>query len=286
MVIVKASVMGFCSGVRSAVHYVEDAIRIGKEKGLPVYTIGALIHNEQFLDHLNRLGVNIIEEPEPHPPGVAVVRAHGIEKSLYQRFVQAGFTIVDGTCPRVIRSQKMVSTYTAKHWCVVLAGDPNHGEVKAVAGSAEDPSQVHVVHTVDDVAQLDCTRPVLVLSQTTFSSSMFEQICRNIESRFSGTGLPVEIAQTICPATRQRQAAVKRICQDVEAMIIVGGKSSSNTKRLVELSLECGIPTWHINATSEIPQQIYDFDKIGLSAGASTPDWLIEDIESHLMSRS
>ncbi|MDA3835717.1 MAG: 4-hydroxy-3-methylbut-2-enyl diphosphate reductase, partial [Spirochaetales bacterium] len=124
MVIVKAAVMGFCAGVRSAVNLVEQAIETGREQGVPVYTIGSLIHNEQYLELLHERGVHVIHRPDEAEPGVAVVRAHGIPRKLYLEFEKAGFLLVDGTCPRVIRSQKTVREYSQKGWHIILAGDP------------------------------------------------------------------------------------------------------------------------------------------------------------------
>jgi 4-hydroxy-3-methylbut-2-enyl diphosphate reductase len=286
MVIIRASVMGFCSGVRSAVQYMQQAIELGRRKNLPVYTIGALIHNEQFLEHLSSLGIRVIESPEDGNPGVAVIRAHGIEQSLQERFFEAGYTIIDGTCPRVIKSQRMVRGYTSKGWHVILAGDPEHGEVKAVAGAAQDAWLVHIVHVPEDVQQVSSGNPVLVLSQTTFSSSVFHNICSIVEQRWAETGTAAEIARTICPATQQRQRAVSDMCKEVEAMIIVGGKNSSNTKRLFDLSRDCGVPSWHISTADEIPPEIYTFERVGLTAGASTPAWTIENIEKKLIDGS
>lgn len=286
MIVIKASVMGFCSGVRSAVQSVQQAIEMGRQKKLPVYTIGALIHNEQFLEYLSTLGVRVIETPEDGEPGVAVIRAHGIEQSLQARFTEAGYTIIDGTCPRVIKSQRMVRRYTAKGWHVILAGDPEHGEVKAVAGAAHDGSFVHIVHAPEDVQSISTGNPVLVLSQTTFSSPVFHDICSKVEQRWSEAGTAAEVARTICPATQQRQRAVSDICKEIEAMIIVGGRNSSNTKRLLEISLDCGVPSWHINTADEIPPEIYAYERVGLTAGASTPDWIIENIEKRLIEGS
>ncbi len=283
MILVRSSVMGFCSGVQSAVNKVQEAVSLGKEMHLPVYTIGPLIHNANYLAYLERQGVRVISVPEEAPPGIAVIRAHGIPKSLRTAFELAGYTLIEGTCPRVLRSQRIVRSYAEKQWQVVLAGDPDHGEVHAVAGEAGDPSLVAIVHTADDVRTILLDRPVVLLSQTTFSAAMFEKIAGVLEARVRQAGGVIEIIKSICPSTSNRQDALKDLGEKVDAIIVIGGKDSSNTKRLHELALSVGKPAWHINDVSEVKPEMCAVPRLGITAGASTPEWLIEQIEDRLL---
>ncbi len=282
MHIVRSRVMGICSGVQSAILKVEEAIRLGKAEGLPVYTIGPLIHNEQYLARLASQGVGIVTNPEDAEPGIAVIRAHGIPGGLRTSFEEAGYRLVDGTCPRVLRSQRIVRERTDAGDVVVLVGDPGHGEVTAVAGAAADPSRVRIIHGLEEVSSLTIDRPVTLLSQTTFSSSRFDGIAAKLQLLSDAAGFPLTVVRSICPSTSNRQQALTELCSRVEAVIVIGGKGSSNTRRLYELAAACTANVWHINSPEEVTADMCVFREIGVTAGASTPDWLIEAVEGQL----
>ncbi len=282
MKIIRSNVMGFCSGVQNAIVRVNEAIDLAESRGLPIYTIGPLIHNDQYLSYLERHGVKIVESPEEAEPGIAVIRAHGIPQKMREEFEKRGYHLLDGTCPRVIRSQRIVSKCSDEGETVVLVGDPGHGEVFAVAGAAGGPGRVIIIHEEKDISRIPLEAHMTILSQTTFSKDRFISIAGKLKQTLEQCGGELEIIQSICPSTKNRQQALQTLCETVDAIIVVGGKNSSNTKRLFELAGSCCRWVWHINSPDEVTQEMCGFDVIGITAGASTPDWLVVSIEEHI----
>ncbi len=286
MKIIRSNVMGFCSGVQNAIVRVNEAIELGKRQDLPIYTIGPLIHNDKYLAYLESLGVKIVESPEDERPGIAVIRAHGIPQKMRALFAEKGYQLLDGTCPRVIRSQRIVSTCSERGETIVLVGDPGHGEVAAVAGAAEGLGKVIIIHDEKDLSVVPYDKHITILSQTTFSKDRFASITDTLQELIDLNGGSLEIIQSICPSTKNRQQALQELCESVDAIIVVGGKNSSNTKRLYELALSCCGNVWHINSPEEVTSQMCHHRMVGITAGASTPDWLIVSIEERLQSLS
>lgn len=272
--VVRSEVMGFCMGVKAAMQKVDDQIALNDSND--IFTYGPLIHNPQVIARLESLGITAIESPSKDSRGTIIIRAHGIQPEKRKNFVDAGFSIVEGTCPRVLRSQKTVSQYSSDGWFIVIVGDKGHGEVKAIVGCADN---YEVILTESEAEKLKLPEKTLVIAQTTLSRGEYDVICGILERRKPD----IKIIKSICPATSQRQKSLKDLMARVDAVIVVGGKNSANTKRLHLSALKFGIPSWHVEDVNDLPNEIYSFETVGITAGASTPDWMIDRIERRLL---
>ena len=281
MEIIRASVLGFCFGVRRAVELAEKAL--SENPGKKVYSLGPLIHNENALSALEEKGLHILEESdiaELEEGSVVIIRAHGVAPSVTDALEKRGCKIIDATCPRVKASQKMVERYSSENDYVVLTGDINHGEVIGIAGYAgENFSQIQDYEEAERLNIKDGdNKNVILLSQTTYSPKEFEKIENLFKSKFHN----LAVMNTICPATNERQQALLELCSQVEGVLVVGGKNSANTKRLYQTAAaNCKIAA-HIQSAADIPQEFFNLKTIGITAGASTPDEIIEDVERKL----
>ncbi len=282
MKIIRASVLGFCFGVRRAVELAEKALAENPDK--TVYSLGPLIHNENALRALEEKGLHILEEADIaglEEGSVVIIRAHGVAPCVTDALEAKNCKIIDATCPRVKASQKMVERYSSENDYVVLTGDRNHGEVIGIAGYAgENFSQLQ------DFAEAEkfeitgaAEKNVILLSQTTYSPKEFEKI----ESLFRSKFRNLAVMNTICPATNERQQALLELCSQVEGVLVIGGKSSANTKRLYQTAAaNCKLAA-HIQSAADIPSAFYNLKTIGITAGASTPDEIIEEVENGLL---
>jgi len=241
-----------------------------------VYTFGPLIHNSQVLDDLAFRGVGQIDDPEEIDEGTVVVRAHGIEKKIYNQLVDRGLNVIDGTCPRVLRSMKTVDKYSRKGWHVILFGDAEHGEIRALAGYAD---KVTIVENPAQAMNLEVPKQSMVIAQTTVSPTAYEEVCRILLAK----NPDLHVIRSICPATQKRQQALRDLSVKVQAIVVIGGRHSSNTKRLFELAQSSGKPSWHIEVADELPEALSRYTRIGITAGASTPDWIIDEVENRIM---
>ena len=281
MEIIRASVLGFCFGVRRAVELAEKAL--SENPGKKVYSLGPLIHNENALSALEEKGLHILEESdiaELEEGSVVIIRAHGVAPSVTDALEKRGCKIIDATCPRVKASQKMVERYSSENDYVVLTGDINHGEVIGIAGYAgENFSQIQDYEEAERLNIKDGdNKNVILLSQTTYSPKEFEKIENLFKSKFHN----LAVMNTICPATNERQEALLELCGLVDGVLVVGGKNSANTKRLYQTAAaNCKLAA-HIQSAADIPQEFFNLKTIGITAGASTPDEIIEDVERKL----
>ena len=281
MEIIRASVLGFCFGVRRAVELAEKAL--SENPGKKVYSLGPLIHNENALSALEEKGLHILEESdiaELEEGSVVIIRAHGVAPCVTDALEKRGCKIIDATCPRVKASQKMVERYSSENDYVVLTGDKNHGEVIGIAGYAgENFSQIQDYEEAERLNIKDGdNKNVILLSQTTYSPKEFEKIENLFKSKFHN----LAVMNTICPATNERQQALLELCSQVEGVLVVGGKNSANTKRLYQTAAaNCKLAA-HIQSAADIPQEFFNLKTIGITAGASTPDEIIEDVERKL----
>jgi len=281
MKIIRASVLGFCFGVRRAVELAEKALAENPEK--TVYSLGPLIHNENVLRALEAKGLHIVQEDEVSKikeGSVVIIRAHGVAPSVTDALEKRGCQIIDATCPRVKASQKMVERYSSENDYVVLTGDRNHGEVIGIAGYAgENFSQLQDYTEAQsfDISDSD-SKNIILLSQTTYSPKEFEKIETLFRSKFRN----IAVMNTICPATNERQQALLELCSQVDGVLVVGGKNSANTKRLYQTAAANCKYAAHIQSAADIPQEFKTLSKIGITAGASTPDSIIEEVENAL----
>lgn len=281
MKIIRASVLGFCFGVRRAVELAEKAL--AENPGKKVYSLGPLIHNENALRALEVKGLHILEEEDIaglEEGSVVIIRAHGVAPSVTDALEKRGCQIIDATCPRVKASQKMVERYSSENDYVVLTGDRNHGEVIGIAGYAgENFSQIQDFEEAKNFEIPDSQeKNVILLSQTTYSPKEFEKI----ESLFRQKFHNLAVMNTICPATNERQQALLELCSQVDGVLVVGGKNSANTKRLYQTAATNCRQAAHIQSAADIPPEFYKLRAIGITAGASTPDEIIEEVENGL----
>jgi len=274
--VIRSSVMGFCMGVKAVMRKVDDQVQLGENTNL--YTYGPLIHNPQVIEKLRIQGVESIESPLEADGGTIIIRAHGIHPEERKSFINKGYEIIEGTCPRVLKSQKTVSEYSKDGWFIVIVGDQGHGEVKAIVGCAE---KYKVILTEIEAEELVIPKKTLVIAQTTLSKAEYDSICEILLRKDSS----IKIIKSICPATSQRQESLTKLTTEVDAIIVVGGKNSANTRRLYLSAVKAGIPSWHVEDVADLPLEIYKFETIGITAGASTPDWMIEKIEAELLKK-
>lgn len=267
--------MGFCLGVRRAVGTLEDAVSYDDSE---VYTLGPIIHNPQVVEDFAARGVKTVESPEDVPQDSRlIIRAHGIPFQLKEELRLRGCRIMDGTCPKVIASQKTVGKYASLGYHTVIVGDADHGEIRGLAGYAEHPI---VISTPEEAETLELSGPVMVISQTTIKQEEYDKVCAVLKKNCD----ELKIVASICSATSKRQDALVDLCGRVDACLIIGGRDSANTQRLYMTACDTGIPCWHIQDASEIPSNVGNYEKIGLSAGASTPDSVILEVERRLQS--
>jgi 4-hydroxy-3-methylbut-2-en-1-yl diphosphate reductase len=271
--IFRAEVLGFCMGVRRAMKKVEEAVE--RNDAGRISTFGPLIHNRQAVEELKEKGVKRIDSPDEFSDGSVVIRAHGVPKNTVEELTRCGAAVIDGTCPRVMRSMKLVQRYAQLGWNIVLVGDPGHGEVKAVAAYAET---TQVVSSPEEAEALSLDGPTMVIAQTTVTADEYRRIVEMIEKK----DIELELIDSICTATKERQQALRELAERVDAIVIIGGFDSSNTKRLHQLALSFGKPSWHIELPQQLPPEVKNYRTIGISAGASTPDRIIDEVEHYL----
>jgi 4-hydroxy-3-methylbut-2-enyl diphosphate reductase len=274
-----AETAGFCMGVRRAVDMVLD---LAQHKGLKtIYTYGPLIHNPQTVELLKSRGIIPVSGLEEIPPGEAgltiIIRAHGISPQERKGIKEKGLQIIDATCPKVGRVQAIIKKHAARDFTILIIGDAQHPEVNGLLGYAYGKGLV--INHPADVRQLPPLDKVCVVAQTTQSVDEYQHIVAEIRQRFPGA----VIFDTICDSTGKRQMEVKSLAEAMDAMIIVGGKNSANTQRLAALSALQGAPTFHVETANElIAENLQPFKNIGVSAGASTPNWIIDDFVQRL----
>jgi len=265
---------GFCMGVRRAVDMVLEAPN--KYPG-PIYTFGPIIHNPQILALLEEKGITVLNEIPAQGSGTVLIRAHGVPPDTKQSLSRAGFHIIDATCPRVAKVQQIIQRHVGEDAAAIILGDPEHPEVVGLRGFAG--SQGYVVSSFPELTQLPCFDNAVVVQQTTQSTSLYQH-CRDwLEDNCPH----YKIYSTLCDSTTLRQTEVKDLAQQVDAMIVVGGHHSGNTQRLAEISRQRGLPTYHVETDHELPGSFPDqTETVAVTAGASTPNWVIKNVQSKL----
>ena len=284
MEIIRAKVYGYCMGVERAIKKTFHELEIHSTK--KIVTLGPLIHNPHTLAKLSEKGAAVIKKPEDilDPENtIVIIRAHGVPPQLEKDISARGAVLIDATCPKVHLSQKKAQAYWNSGYKVIIVGEKEHSEMTGILGYAPEAVIVkdleEAVNEAKHIAE-NCgvmTKTVL-LAQTTYSESRFEMIVSALRDILPS----LEVEYTICKATKERQEALYELCKIVDAVLVIGGKESANTKRLKTLAEEQGVPTWLIENEREIPQEIYQFDRVGLTAGASTPAEVIDTIETVL----
>ena len=279
MKVTVAKSAGFCFGVRRAVEQVYHQVKEGKK---PVYTYGPIIHNDQVVRDLEALGVRVIhaeEELESISEGTVIVRSHGVPRRIQEKIVARGLELVDATCPFVKKIHRIVMEESRKGAAVIIAGDESHPEVEGIRGWAEGP--VWVVSRPGDMERLPLSagKAAVLVAQTTFNYTKFEELVEI----FSKKGYDGNVINTVCNATEERQSEARRIARTVDAMIVIGGRHSSNTQKLYEIcSRECK-NTYFVETLVDLDSKPFQsFRHVGITAGASTPNKIIEEVQKHV----
>ena len=261
---------GFCFGVKRAIQIAED--------NRNAITFGPLIHNAKEIDRLKRdfgvtLGENLEEVQECDN---VIVRTHGITKGDLEILKERGNNVIDATCPFVTKPQKIVKMMSQEGYQIIVFGDRNHPEVKGVASYGEN---VEIVASVDEIAQCKLQKKVALVSQTTKQIKQFGEIAAFIISQTN----EARVFNTICNATFENQSAVLELSKEVDIMIIVGGKNSSNTKQLLKIAQNYCENSYLVEDKNELQEQWFKGKKLcGITAGASTPDWIIEGVREKI----
>jgi len=275
MQVLLADEYGFCFGVERAVEMVEEAL----EQGETVRSLGPLIHNDQEMQRLGQHGVTTISEPMQIGRGeTAVIRAHGVTPDVQRELEEKATKVVDATCPFVTRVQKLAARAADQNRHVIVVGSPDHPEMIGVKGYA--PDHAFVIRDETEVANLPRLRNPLVVAQTTIKAKTFFYTAAAIRLK---TDDEVQVVNTICSATRDRQEAARALAGMVDAFYIIGGRHSSNSVKLLAVCKEQCPKSYLIETEEEINDaDLTGAERVGVTAGASTPDWLIEKIVKHL----
>lgn len=274
--VIRAKTAGFCMGVILALKKLDALVEDGAAPG-PIFTLGPIIHNPQVLEEYARKGVVAARLPEDIPPGATVViRAHGVPKDLLRRLKERGVRIVDATCPKVKKAQLLIANEARDGRMLLLYGEETHPEVKGLLSYAESGAFVFDAKEKLDAFPLVRGKRYCLAAQTTQDREKFDSIAGNL----GGKGAyDVKILQTICDATRQRQEETVRIARETDFMVVVGGFDSGNTRRLAQVVAAQEKPCLHVESARDLPvEALGRFPKIGLTAGASTPNCLIDEI--------
>jgi small subunit ribosomal protein S1 len=270
--ILVAEKAGFCLGVERALNLVLSTVL---RKGTPLYTYGPLIHNAQVVNYLNTLGVKEVDRIEDIPPGSAVViRSHGIGPTERKRMEERSLEIIDATCMFVIKAQRMASELYQQGYKILILGLKDHPEVLALRDFVHD--EAIIAGSMDELPVFDNPPEKLgVICQTTLNTEFYEKAIEFLRKQVPN----LVVKNTICDATEKRQNAARDIACKVDAMIVIGGRHSSNTRKLTDICLDRGVDTYHIESVDELrPGWFIGRKRIGVTAGASTPDWLIQDL--------
>ncbi len=279
MEVIVAKTAGFCFGVKRAVEQVYEQIEKAER---PVYTFGPIIHNEQVVEDLAQKGVRVIdteEELETVRDAIVIIRSHGVGKHIYDLLERNGVTVVDATCPFVKKIHRIVQEQQAAGRRVIIVGNPDHPEVQGIRGWGDEGTLV--VENVDQIENLPVSTKdkLCVVAQTTFNYNKFQDLVEKFEKK----GYDILVLNTICNATQERQVEAKRIASEVDAMIVIGGRNSSNTQKLYEICRKECKNTYFIQTLGDFnPECVNSVRSVGITAGASTPNQIIEEVHTNV----
>ncbi len=280
MNITLAKSAGFCFGVKRAVETVYT--EADKAKG-PIYTYGPIIHNEEVVADLEEKGVcvvNSIEELKEQPKGTVIIRSHGVEARIYEEIKALGFEIVDATCPFVLKIHRLVEKHSKEGYHVVIIGNDTHPEVVGIKGWSDETitTVLSSKEEAENFVPYD-GRKVCIVSQTTFNYNKFQELVEIIREK----GYDIIVLNTICNATEERQTEAAKIAKEVDAMIVIGGKTSSNTQKLFEICKNECENTYYIQTVKDLDlSKFKSIDNVGITAGASTPNNIIEEVQKNV----
>lgn len=276
-----AKTAGFCFGVKRAVDTVYQQIE--QYRGEKIFTYGPIIHNEEVIKDLRSHGVEVLndeEELKTADADVVVIRSHGVAKYIYDILEERGITCVDATCPFVKKIHKIVAEKSAEGSYIVIVGNSEHPEVQGIRGWAGE--QVTVVQTPEDAERFelpDKDQKVCIVAQTTFNYNKFKELVEIISKK----RYDIVVLNTICNATKERQTEARQIAARVDAMVVIGDKRSSNTQKLFEICKEECLNTYYIQTLDDFDMnQLRSVETVGITAGASTPNNIIEEVQNNV----
>ena len=279
MEVIVAKTAGFCFGVKRAVEQVYEQIEKAEK---PVYTYGPIIHNEFVVKDLEEKGVRVLnteEELAALKDGIVISRSHGVGKHIYELLEAHHITVVDATCPFVKKIHRIVEQQTAEGRRVIIIGSPEHPEVQGIRGWGNDTTLV--VEKPEQIENLPVGigEKLCVVSQTTFNYKKFQDLVEKFEKK----GYDILVLNTICNATQERQVEARRIASEVDAMIVIGGRHSSNTQKLYEICQKECKNTYFIQSLGDFnPECVNSVRSVGITAGASTPNQIIEEVHTNV----
>ena len=268
MEVILAEYLGFCYGVKRAIRLARDSAESGNAS-----TLGPIIHNPQMVARLEEEGVGSVDSVDEVPDGgTVIIRSHGVGPEVYEKAEKRPIRLVDATCPHVKKAQKAAYRLAQDGYSVVIIGEKQHPEVKSILEWAG--GHAVVVETEEEAEGLSPFVKLGIVAQTTCSGAKFQSIAARLIAKSND----VRILRTICTATDQRQSAALALAAEVDMMLVIGGKNSANTTRLAQLCAEKTV-VHHIETASELEDEwFHDIKKIGITAGASTPDWIIREV--------
>ena len=273
--VIVAKSAGFCFGVQRAVDTVYNQCG-----GKNVFTYGPIIHNEEVVKDLENKGVHVINSAdEINDDSTVIIRSHGVSKDLYDSLHEKNVNIVDATCPFVLKIHKIVKEESANGSQIVIIGNENHPEVEGIMGWSL--SDTYVIDTSEKAQNLvlDSQRRVCIVSQTTFNYNKFQELVEIIKEK----GYDIIVLNTICNATEERQTEARVIAEQVDAMIVIGGRNSSNTQKLFEICKNECKNTYYIQTVKDLDlAEVRSVDNVGITAGASTPNNIIEEVQKNV----
>lgn len=270
MEVVIAENAGFCFGVKEAMTKTFSAIH--KNKNGKIYTYGPLIHNNQVIHKLETMGVLSIDNLKDAKDHVLIIRSHGVPLKVYDLAKDYNIEIIDATCPFVRKVQKLAKEYYEKGYSIVILGNPRHPEVIGINGWCNN--RAYIIEDITDLERISNYDRICLLAQTTVTLELWNLVVNEIKKK----AVVFDKFNTICTATKERQSSCEEVAKQVDAMIVIGGYHSSNTQKLLQISKKYCQNTYHIETAEELPiDHIKHLNKIGVTAGASTPDWIIKE---------
>ena len=279
MKVIKAKTAGFCFGVKRAVDTVYKQVDTCNG---PIYTYGPIIHNEEVVKDLESKGVVVLRTEEDLDnifEGTVIIRSHGVKKRIYDKLETKGIRVVDATCPFVKKIHNIVQKESAAGKYILIIGNPDHPEVIGIRGWAGEHAAV--IQNADDIENIDFSKKekICVVSQTTFNYNKFKDLVEIIKKK----SYDIIVLNTICNATKERQTEAESIAESVDAMIVIGDKHSSNTQKLFEICRKACNNTYYIQTLGDLDlNQLGSVETVGITAGASTPNNIIEEVQNNV----
>ena len=272
MKVLLADYSGFCFGVTKAINTAFEEVKRNKDKAN--YSLGPLIHNPQVVKGLEDEGVRIVDDLDNVHEGNVIIRSHGVPERIYKIAEDKQLNIIDTTCPFVRRIQRIVKEYSDKEYQIAIIGNPDHPEVIGINGWCYD--RAVIIQEPNDIDKIDENQKLCVVVQTTMSLKVYKELLELLKTKVKD----IEVFDTICHATRQRQDAAKSLANKVDAMVIIGGNNSSNTQKLVTICKETRPnSTFHVESVEELNvDELKQYEVVGVTAGASTPIWVINEV--------